>query len=195
MSNTRKEILRRLYKENGLEQEDVFAHKHFKIITRAGIDKIQAKQEIDIQYEVIHCDPTFCVIKAIGHLNNKTIETFGSALQGDYPAATTNSWYVMEMAEKRSMSRAVLKLAGFYAMGHLSEDESDEFKRPTTFIVKAPTATQQRNALIVKAKADLDVAKENGDLEAATNIYEEAKDDDLIQVMDYHTRLFEGGSI
>ena len=33
------------------------------------------------------------------------------------------------MAEKRAMSRAVLKLAGFYQHGVFSEDESDDFKR------------------------------------------------------------------
>ena len=39
------------------------------------------------------------------------------------------TWYVMEMAEKRAMSRAVLKLTGFYELGVFGEDESDEFKR------------------------------------------------------------------
>jgi len=35
----------------------------------------------------------------------------------------------MEMAEKRAMSRAVLKLAGFYEFGVFGEDESESFKR------------------------------------------------------------------
>ena len=35
----------------------------------------------------------------------------------------------MEMAEKRAMSRAVLKLAGFYALGVFGEDESESFKK------------------------------------------------------------------
>ena len=35
----------------------------------------------------------------------------------------------MEMAEKRAMSRAVLKLTGFYELGVFGEDESEEFKR------------------------------------------------------------------
>ena len=39
------------------------------------------------------------------------------------------SWYVLEMAEKRAMSRAVLKMTGFYELGVFSEDESEEFKR------------------------------------------------------------------
>ena len=38
-------------------------------------------------------------------------------------------WYVMEMAEKRAMSRAVLKLTGFYELGVFGEDESESFKK------------------------------------------------------------------
>ena len=41
----------------------------------------------------------------------------------------TTTWYVMEMAEKRAMSRAVLKLTGFYELGVFGEDESEDFKR------------------------------------------------------------------
>jgi hypothetical protein len=40
-----------------------------------------------------------------------------------------NTWYVMEMAEKRAMSRAVLKLTGFYELGVFGEDESEDFKK------------------------------------------------------------------
>ena len=37
--------------------------------------------------------------------------------------------YPVAMAEKRAMSRAVLKLTGFYELGHFGEDEADDFKR------------------------------------------------------------------
>jgi len=33
------------------------------------------------------------------------------------------------MAEKRSMSRAILKITGLYELGVFGEDESDEFKK------------------------------------------------------------------
>ena len=59
-----------------------------------------------------------------------SIQTFGSALKGaDFKSGNTNTWYVMEMAEKRAMSRAVLKLTGFYELGVFGEDESEDFKR------------------------------------------------------------------
>ncbi len=129
---TKKEILRRLFIENGLVKEDVYKHQHYTIITRAGIDKIQAKTKINISYEVIECKPNFAVVKgtASDKDKNQTIQTFGSALKGEgFKDGNCNTWYVMEMAEKRAMSRAVLKLAGFYEMGIFGEDESDDFKR------------------------------------------------------------------
>ena len=52
------------------------------IITRSGIDKIQAVAKIQITYEVIRCEPNFAVFKAIAHKGAATIETFGSALKG-----------------------------------------------------------------------------------------------------------------
>jgi hypothetical protein len=33
------------------------------------------------------------------------------------------------MAEKRALSRAVLKLTGFYQLGVFGEDESEDFKK------------------------------------------------------------------
>ena len=127
---TKKDILNRLFIENNLTEEDVFSHQHYKIITRAGIDKIQANIDIHIVYDVVRCEPNFAVVKAKAKMGNKEIETFGSALKGStFKDGNTNSWYVSEMAEKRAMSRAVLKLAGFYELGVFGEDESESFKR------------------------------------------------------------------
>jgi hypothetical protein len=127
---TKKDILNRLFIENNLTSEDVFSHQHYKIITRAGIDKIQANIDIHIVYDVVRCEPNFAVVKAKAKMGNKEIETFGSALKGStFKDGNTNSWYVSEMAEKRAMSRAVLKLAGFYELGVFGEDESESFKR------------------------------------------------------------------
>lgn len=76
--------LAELYKEYKLESSDVFKHDkgHYVIITRSGIDKIQAEAQITISYEVIKCEKDFCVVKAIATHEKKTIETFGSALYG-----------------------------------------------------------------------------------------------------------------
>ncbi|QDP67600.1 MAG: hypothetical protein GOVbin568_39 [Prokaryotic dsDNA virus sp.] len=128
---TRQDMLNRLYEENGLTAEDVYNHKHYKIITRAGIDKIQANRGIEIQYKVIECKPDFAVVQAMARIgDDSVIQTFGSALKGDYKTGNCNTWYIMEMAEKRAMSRAVLKLAGLYAVGDVfGEDEAEAFKK------------------------------------------------------------------
>ena len=134
-----------LYKKYELTPEDVFKHKHYLIITRQGIDKIQAKEGIFISYDAVKVEPEFCVVKAIAkkeHENGAdwlSIETFGSAKYGAKTwneekkkwdeFGNTTTWYVMEMAEKRAMSRAVLKLTGFYELGVFGEDESEDFKR------------------------------------------------------------------
>ena len=107
----------------------MFKHQHYIIITRSGIDKIQALENIKIDYDVIKCEKDFCVVKANATKEGKSIQTFGSAIKGDFKNGTTNSWYVMEMSEKRAMSRAVLKLTGFYELGCFSEDESESFKK------------------------------------------------------------------
>lgn len=123
-------MLNKLFKDNGLIAEDVFKHQHYTIITRAGIDKIQAKNNIQITYELKKCEPTFAVIKAYASLNGATIQTYGSALKGNsYKDGNTNTHYVVETAEKRAMSRAVLKLAGLYSLGVFGEDESESFKK------------------------------------------------------------------
>ena len=123
------ELIKEKYHHYGLDKEDVFKHQHYVIITRSGIDKIQAIENITIDYEVINCDRDFCVVKANALKGETSIQTFGSALKGGFKDGNCNTWYVMEMAEKRAMSRAVLKLTGFYELGVFGEDESENFKR------------------------------------------------------------------
>jgi hypothetical protein len=126
----KKEKLMELYKKYDLDKDDFFKHQHYTIITRQGIDKIQALEQMSVHYEVIQCAPNYAVFKAYAEKDGKKIETFGSALKGEnYKDGNTNSWYVAEMAEKRAMSRAVLKLTGFYELGVFGEDESESFKR------------------------------------------------------------------
>lgn len=125
-----KEKLTILYKKYELTSDDVYKHQHYLIITRSGIDKLQAIEKISINYEVIKCEANFCVVKANANKDNASIQTFGSALKGvSFKDGNCNTWYVMEMAEKRAMSRAVLKLTGFYELGVFGEDESEDFKR------------------------------------------------------------------
>jgi hypothetical protein len=122
-----------LYKKYNLEKTDVFKHKNFVIIKRQGVEKIQAQEQILIKFDVIKCEKDFAVVKATAALNKKDqniIQTYGSALRSkNFADGNTMSHYVMEMAEKRALSRAVLKLTGFYSLGVFGEDESEEFKQ------------------------------------------------------------------
>ena len=134
-----REKLGKLYKKYELSQDDVFKHKHYLIITRQGVDKIQAKENIFISYDAVKVEKDFCVVKATAKKENAVIETFGSAKYGGkkqdqetkkwVEVGNTTTWYVMEMAEKRAMCRAVLKLTGFYELGVFGEDESEDFKK------------------------------------------------------------------
>ena len=123
------EKIKEKYLHYNLDKDDVFKHQHYIIITRSGIDKIQAMENISIDYEVINCEKDFCVVKANALKGETSIQTFGSALKGGFKDGNCNTWYVMEMAEKRAMSRAVLKLTGFYELGVFGEDESEDFKK------------------------------------------------------------------
>lgn len=128
----KREDLKALYLDYELSEEDVFKHQHYTIITRSGIEKIQAKENLKVKYEVVRAEPNYAAVKAIVE-NSKglQLETYGSALKGaDFKSGNANTWYVLEMAEKRSFSRAVLKITGFYQLGVFGEDESESFKKP-----------------------------------------------------------------
>ena len=134
-----KDMLVKLYKKYNLTPEDIFKSPvGFTIITRSGIDKIQAVAKIDIAYslEKVSDDNKYVVIKAIGIINSKIdsdgdiskeskrIETYGESS----PQNTRNQ-YPIAMAEKTAMSRCVLKLTGFYELGVYGEDEVNEITK------------------------------------------------------------------
>lgn len=115
--------LKEYFKKYNLTEKDFFKHQHFTIITRSGIEKIQAKEDIRISYEFIEAGNAGVIIKAIATKSDSFIETFGSASKD-----TSMSKYYTEMAEKRALSRAVLKMTGLYKYGVFGEDEADDFK-------------------------------------------------------------------
>ncbi len=132
---TNKDLMKELYETYNLSKDDIFKHKHYTIITRAGIEKIQAQAHIDINYDVVWCGRDYCIVKATGTLEGKTITTLASAVQWGKEKReiygrekrvdlwSTDSRYIAEIAEKRAMSRIVLKLLGLYAEWCFGEDE------------------------------------------------------------------------
>ena len=126
MAETNKQKLNRLYAEYNLSKDDVFKHKlGFSIITRTGIEKIQAGIGLNVSYEMVSMsdDHKFVVIKAVAKMDGTLVESYGEAT----PENNRMS-YPVAMAEKRALSRVVLKAAGFYALGVYGEDEAEDFK-------------------------------------------------------------------
>ncbi len=65
------------------------------------------------------------------------------------------------------------------------------YNNPNLGKVKPLTPTQSRNEEIGKMKQELDVARAEGDINKATEVWEMASDKGYVQVQDYHSRLFE----
>lgn len=121
LTQEKKDLFNKLFKEYGLKKEHFFQHKHYTLITRAGIERIQSAAGINVTYEPVVCSREYACIKGYGiNANGVRIETFGSACSEN----SGNSYYA-EMAEKRALSRLVLKLTGLYAEGDVYG--SDEF--------------------------------------------------------------------
>ena len=127
--STKKEFLTELVKSNGLDiDEDIFrltlGGKQVAIITRAGIEKIEYHNNIEVRYSVESIvPPDFVVVKAIAKKGDIVVESFGEA-----SANNTRQSYPVAMAEKRALARVVLKISGAYKYGVFGEDESDDFK-------------------------------------------------------------------
>ena len=124
---TKRERLNDLFKKYGLNpSEDSFkSPQGWTIITRNGIDKIQASADIKIKYESVVVERDFVVVKALAEASGAYIETYGEADRGAKGNCRQN--YPVGVAEKRAMSRAVLKLSGFYAM----KESTDKMKQTT----------------------------------------------------------------
>ena len=129
LKETKKETLRRLFKENGLVEEDVYKDKRgFVIITRTGIDKIVSKQNIQVAYEPVTMTKEWVVLRAtasmrVGPAENdiRNMMSFGEASDDNLMGGGKK--FPVAMAEKRAMSRVVLKIAGFYEQGVFGQDE------------------------------------------------------------------------
>ena len=129
---TRREFLNELVQDNGLvTEEDLFELKFGSrstwIIKRTGIEKIQYNNDIQVKFDAIVTDRDFAVVKATASKDNwnGSIETYGSA----WLEKNSKNNYMAEMAEKRALARAVLKICGAYKHGVYGEDEADDFKQ------------------------------------------------------------------
>lgn len=125
MTKEQTDFLREMATKYNLTKDDFFkSPQGWAIIKRTGVDKIQGIEKIKVEFETQVLESDFCVVKAKASKLNNYVESYGEA-----SIENCKNKYPVSMAEKRALSRVVLKLVGAYAMGIYSEDESSEFKK------------------------------------------------------------------
>jgi hypothetical protein len=129
---TKSELLNKLFQDYNLvfdpndpnsKDNDVFVHKHYKIITRTGIQKIEKAAGIKCNVSIANSGSDFCNVIVHG----KTGDGVEYTTLASANANNTQNTYYCEMAEKRGRSRVILTLAGLYEQGVFGEDEADDF--------------------------------------------------------------------
>lgn len=94
----------------------------FIIVTRAGIDYLQAKLDITVDFLPVYAwsdaSEGRYVIQADGFMDKRRVTSYG-----EVSAKNNTNPYPVAMAEKRALSRVVLKLVGMYELGAMGEDE------------------------------------------------------------------------
>ena len=124
----RSEFMNKLVKDNNLyREEDLFEFKRNSksiwIIKRQGIEKIQYNNDIHVRFEWIRMEKDYAVVKAIGKKGDLIVESFGESTSENTKQQPP---YHSAMAEKRGLSRVVLKIVGAYKFGIMGEDDFKE---------------------------------------------------------------------
>lgn len=130
---TEKDMLNRIYKENGLCSEDIYTDKRgFKLITRRGIQKIVGHHNIKVKRDMVVCNlgvkdiKNNVVIKCTAISDKGMAEAFGES--SDLNLGPFNKAYPVAMASKRAEARAVILLVGVARDGIMSEDEPEHIE-------------------------------------------------------------------
>lgn len=139
LTDDQKATFRLLTDKFSLSKDDFFkAPQGFIIITRNGIEKIQRGMNLVVHFDVVeslcNVETGHYVIKAIAMrtqtvLNEKgkpeTVESYKESFGEASPKNCRNS-YPVAMAEKRALSRVVLKSADLYEYGIKGQDEMEQ---------------------------------------------------------------------
>lgn len=127
MKESEKKRFRELTDRYELTKDDFwFSPQGWAIISRRGIEKIQTKMGLTINYEIephMSCiEQSLVCIKAIATGDGIYIETYGESNPKNTKGGANA--YPIAMAEKRALSRAVLKASEFYQLEVMGEDEA-----------------------------------------------------------------------
>lgn len=127
MTEEEKKAFRSLTDKYGLGKNDFhFNAQGWTIITRRGIEKIQMSMGLHVRYVIIpeltSLEKNAIVIKAIATNQETQIESYGEANQNNVRGQAGK--FMVAMAEKRALSRVVLKASLLYQLdGVYGEDE------------------------------------------------------------------------
>jgi len=122
--------LRQLATEYGLKGHHFHKDSRgFVIITRAGVEQIAGKLNARVEYTPIFewsnpADGTYVIQAKAWYMIGENAIVATSF--GEVNAKNNRNAYPVAMAEKRALSRAVLKLAGLYKLNVYGEDEIEQ---------------------------------------------------------------------
>lgn len=133
-----KETLKKIYVKYQLDKDDIFVlkfgGKEKPIITRAGIEKIQANLGVEVSFKIESKseDHKSCIILATGCIfrtdeRGQKVPKIMNQSYGEVSPANNKSPYPIAICEKRALARVIIKMANLF--GFYSEDDADEFKR------------------------------------------------------------------
>ena len=125
-----KDLMNKIYKDNGLDKNDIFTDpRKFTIITRSGIEQIQWNNNIDVKFEIISSELGNIIIKATSFQDGvRKCETYGSASKEN-----CFQKFPVEIAEKRSLARVIIKTMG--VTNTLGKDEVDYQQKNKTSVL------------------------------------------------------------
>ncbi len=133
---SKEEILRQLFTKYNLfydasnpdsKDNDVYIHKHYKIITRTGIQKIEKQSGIKCTISIASSGKDYCNVIGQGYMPGSQIADYQTLASANELSVKSGGGYFCEMAEKRCRSRLILTLAGLYEYGVFGEDEAESF--------------------------------------------------------------------
>lgn len=129
-----KEQLRELAEKFGMKGHHFYKDKRgFIIVTRQGVEHIQNQLEIETELEPVFEWSDFekgnFVIKCKATRPMKYGGAVKATTFGEVSKSNNKNSYPIAMAEKRAVSRAVLKLANLYEQGFYAEDEMDNIQK------------------------------------------------------------------
>jgi len=155
MKESEKKRFRELTDKYGLNVKDDFwfSPQGWAIISRRGIEKIQTKMGLRVSYYIepllTNIQESHVCVKAIAsnQESNIYIETYGESNPINTKGGAKG--YPVAMAEKRALSRAVLKASELYQLEVMGEDEASGSEqripnRPTEGLQRMASSPAQR---------------------------------------------------